>query len=358
MTERAPSARIESIDLFRVIACLAIIAIHTQPFALGHFGYSAYSDNRFLSAGNLELIAVLINQGARFAVPFFFLAAGYFFGKKVLSGVAPWKLFAGYSKKLLLIFFFWSLVYMLLPAEPGALGRYGYVSLLRMKFEWAFSNPATFMLEGFKPHLWFLMSLITAFGILAALLSRGLAKAALPLSAALYVFGLLAGSYASTPIGIRVPFNTRNGPFFSTLFVAAGFHLASGKVKPKFLWAAALASAGVAIHMTEAFILWKSFGIDPSRLDYLAGTVPFAAGLMMMLLSKRDFGGKWQVRKLARFTLGIYVSQYIFIDIFTPLTTRFESVYWEMAFPFLVFFCSLLLVFFLSSNRFTRRIAA
>ena len=66
---RTTHERLVSLDACRVVAIFAVIVLHTMPFygtrLLG--GFDGY-------------IAAALNQGARFAVPFFFLASGFFFG--------------------------------------------------------------------------------------------------------------------------------------------------------------------------------------------------------------------------------------------------------------------------------------
>jgi len=57
--------RIASIDGFRSIAIMAVIVIHTQPFWTERFIFG-------------ELPAIIVNQTARFAVPFFLLFPAFF----------------------------------------------------------------------------------------------------------------------------------------------------------------------------------------------------------------------------------------------------------------------------------------
>jgi hypothetical protein len=55
----------------------------------------------------------------------------------------------------------------------------------------------------------------------------------------LYLLGLLGGPYSFIlhDFGIDIKFNTRDGPFFTTLFFATGWFLSSGKffIKPRYL---------------------------------------------------------------------------------------------------------------------------
>jgi hypothetical protein len=49
------------------------------------------------------------------------------------------------------------------------------------------------------------------------------------IGALLFLFGIIAGPWAVTPIGINTPFNTKHGPFFSMIFFVTGWYLSLGK---------------------------------------------------------------------------------------------------------------------------------
>ena len=99
--------RIQSIDSFRVIAILAVISIHTQPFSDTHY----FGEND-------KVLAALFYQGTRFAVPFFFIAAGYFFGKKLENNKNQANIVV-YSSilRVLEIWIFWNIFYPYQPAK-------------------------------------------------------------------------------------------------------------------------------------------------------------------------------------------------------------------------------------------------
>ncbi|WP_420319517.1 acyltransferase family protein [Faecalicatena contorta] len=84
--------RINSIDIFRYICAVMIIAIHTAPF----------------SDINEQLGYVFSQIIPRIAVPFFFAVAGYFYMSKLENGN---NYFADYLKRLLGTYFIWSLFY-------------------------------------------------------------------------------------------------------------------------------------------------------------------------------------------------------------------------------------------------------
>ncbi len=71
--------RIESVDVFRLIAIVAVIAIHTSPFHVDVDG----ENEAYMYAD------MIINQLSRFAVPFFYVTSGYFWGLKVRKSSDP-----------------------------------------------------------------------------------------------------------------------------------------------------------------------------------------------------------------------------------------------------------------------------
>lgn len=61
-------SRIESVDLFRLLAIFCVIMIHAKPF-LG---------STLFGCGVNNYLGIFINQISRFAVPFFFTISGFF----------------------------------------------------------------------------------------------------------------------------------------------------------------------------------------------------------------------------------------------------------------------------------------
>lgn len=75
-----------SIDIFRYVCAVLVVAIHTQPFSDLHTG----------------LGFVFTQILPRIAVPFFFLVAGYFYTGKLESGKPC---FLPYVKRLFITYF-------------------------------------------------------------------------------------------------------------------------------------------------------------------------------------------------------------------------------------------------------------
>lgn len=338
------SHRISSIDFFRVVAILAVICRHTTPFMGNQFNDTPYG-----------VLGILINQGDLFAIPFFFIASGFFFGKKIHSGVSPRIVCSSYSKRLLTIFIFWSFIYMVMPTDIPELLQYGFLKTTYWKIYSLFTHPITLIFQGAKVHLWFLVSLVCALWLITLLINNGFQKKIIFLSAILYVLGLMARSYSDTPFGLNnIQFDTRNGPFISTLFVAIGYYYSSNDFRFKPGVAITLIIIGLVLHMTEVFILWNFFNIAPPTPRYLLGTVIFNAGIMLLLLAKPNFAMSSPLPKIGKYTLGVYTSHQLFVDILKPLGGYFNSFFWEISCPVIVYALALLLTFLFTQNRLLR----
>ena len=336
-------SRIESVDVTKLIAVTAVIAIHTQPF----YG-SASVEGKYLS--------VAIDQLARFAVPLFFVISGYFWGIKIKTApVVPTSV--AMAKRIFYIFMFWSMVY-LLPydlstiADLGFLGpiKNAYWNLLKLA-----DKPATLLMQGTKVHLWFLIALLCSLGISAFFVEKKRYKTLFAISAALYVIGLVCKAYAGTPLGIHVDFNTRNGPFFGTIFFVSGYALSN--LQPNRGWFAkgiALLAIGSLIHFSEVYFLWRIYGTSPYQ-DYVIGTYFMGVGAAMAALSNAAILKNAALSEIGKFTLGIYAVHLIFVDNLHPIGELTHSPLWAIGYVILVLLLSIATVLLLARTKFGRK---
>ncbi|MDB6084653.1 MAG: hypothetical protein JWN43_2534, partial [Gammaproteobacteria bacterium] len=255
-----------SIDAFRVIANWVIICVHTAPFMAAAF------------SPRVRFFGELLNQFVRVATPFFFLAAGYFFAVSLERGALAIPLARKLIQRLMWFFVFWSVVYVLVPIDvllqvPEA----GYWSAVAVTLSRSMS--LHFFLNGSEVHLWFLPALSCALALLAVACRFRLERALMGVAASLFLIGLLAGAYKATPIGFNLGLNTRNGPFFSTVFVVSGFMIHRLGVMPTVRQAISLILLGIALRILELLWITGQYGTSPSRIDYLLGTYPFGVGI-------------------------------------------------------------------------------
>lgn len=333
-----PVSRIKSIDVFRLLGILAVIAIHTVPFE---------------GAGEspVELfLCVAINQGARFAVPMFFILSGWFFAQKVERCGLPAACLQT-VKRLGGIWLFFCAFYLLplnLP-RPLSVTAWDPLRLFANHFEQVAAHPVAFIFQGSSIHLWFLMSLLQAVLITTFFIHCFRRRPLIPLfivGGTLYVFGLLAKSYSETPWGIHVPFNTRNGPFFSFPFFVLGYALSRLEFKLRhFFWGAGILAVGTAIHFGEIFFLYRAYDISPVLHDFVAGTIAMGLGSGIMALSRHPLVTSKTIAWMGQYTLGLYGMHFLYVRWLQPLDARLANPFWEIGEVFLVFSLSLGTVF-------------
>jgi surface polysaccharide O-acyltransferase-like enzyme len=343
--------RIASIDSLRVLAIFAVICIHSHPFS--------------------EWVW-LINLSASFAVPYFFIVSGYFFSKKLQSTSLVGKLIVRYTKRLILVLLAWVLIYLLVPFVPmSTLFENGILSGLYWnvydKMIWIFDHPMIFLFRGGLPgkggHLWFVISLIMALSILSLLAIWNQQNKIFLIAIPLYVFSLLAGAYATTPVGIQVEFQSYEGPFVSTLFIAIGWWLAQSDYKPTLMLAWLAIIGGLLCITVEVSILNYFFDI-PFNQPYLIGTVFFGTGFMFLALAKPDLGQNTPFPYWGNFTLGVYVSHmlvlYFLFQVIYKLKMYLSDSLWQLIYPVSLsvglYLLSLVLTMLLAKISYIRRI--
>jgi surface polysaccharide O-acyltransferase-like enzyme len=341
--------RLSSINTFRTIGLLAIICIHTQPF-----GGDTYSNIKSISR-----VGVVVNQGARVAVPFFFIAAGYYFAEMQKRGGDPVTLLFLYSKKTLHIFFAWCLVYAIIPDNLIVnVWQNGPVKTFHLHFDklydFAVKYPLDFAMQGTKVHLWFLPGFVIGLAILSFVCKYRFERYLMVIATGLYIVGLLGGSYSQSTIGLSLPLNTRNGPFFSTLFIAAGWWISSFYRQNRNL-AFVLFIGGAFLHFTEVVFLYKLYRIGPTSHNYLIGTFFWGIGAFLLALNYPTLGKDSLFEDIGKVTLGIYVSHYLIIYALKPVDYFVYGIAWEITKPILVLFMSYYFSIGLARYSFTRK---
>ena len=104
----------------------------------------------------------------------------------------------------------------------------------------------------------------------------------------------------------------------------------------------------------EAVILWKLYHSYPGRHEFLIGTIFLGVGVTVMVLAKPEFNSGGVISKWGRYTLGIYVLHYYFIDLLEPVNKAFNNTLWEMAFPMIIYTLTLTTVYFLTKSKMLR----
>lgn len=148
-TDRQPA-----IDIFKFIAAVLVITIHTDPLV------------EISESANFVLVHII----ARVAVPFFIVCTGYFIGKRIvfesnrISNLKDARLFILKSSwKIFKLYLLCSVIYLILSISDWI--ATGWFSL------WAFVDwGIAFFLSGSFYHLWYLMEVCYALLFLALIL--------------------------------------------------------------------------------------------------------------------------------------------------------------------------------------------
>lgn len=323
------NARNAGIDSYKFLAFAGVVLIHTSH-ALDVGGPSIQ--------GGLD-------QLSRFAVPFFFLASGYFLG---VNGRNGWFALQRRFARIAAVFCFWSVFYILL-AHPAL----DEVFTLRFMVKWLLSGGPGY-------HLWFLPSLLiclSTFLAMQAVLGNTWTVCG---AIFLYLLGVAFGTYRAV-LGLPdVHFNIHNGPFFGTLFVAIGFSIAKEAVKINSSLAAAMATSGAAIQITESMTLDRLGYLAFSANEFSLGTLPFAVGLFSMALNQVGVGTSGTMAFLGRlggWSLGLYCVHVAYIWLFSKIFLTY-GLFEVLLLAMMVITASAMTVFFLARFPFTHRLIA
>ncbi|HTL47105.1 MAG TPA: acyltransferase [Verrucomicrobiae bacterium] len=327
------SPRQAGIESFRVLAAFLILYNHTKQYQ--GTAFSAFSPQY-----------MLLDVFMRFAVPFFFLTAGYFFYTAFEKGEPLRALFLRYSRKLLVWYAFWTVVYALLPRDfvggwmergfgEGIVRASGY-HLLRFGTKFR-EEPLYYLFESSMFHLWFLPALVMALGLVAFFVSARLERFLLPAAVVLYAVGLLGSSYQNTRFGIDFPFlfDGKDGPFMSTFFVALGWIIAKYRIRLSFRKAACLALAGYGLGVLENLAA-RGFSPEGRVLTLSCHALVLGPAMFWMALALPEMGRNSAAR-LGKLTPGIYLSQIAASDMTWRLHRYFAPPVWEFLFPAVIF---------------------
>lgn len=296
--------KIASLELGRLFALFAIIALHSQIFMT------------YLLVDDVPVFGYAFNQLTRFAVPFFFILSGYLIQPKLST--SPFNTLKHYSSPLIKIWLVWSLLCLAMPFNWQRVATDGYLAERTGYWNWLTQNPLNALMEGGMVHLWFIPALVIAVAITAIIIHFNKSSLLIPVAVILYAYGVMGGSY-QTLTEVWTPFFTRNGPFFSTLMVVIGFELRRRNISLSSTKSLLLLIVGLIIHFSEAYWLTK-FDIPFNLHDFLIGTPLIGIGLFLFLLSKPNLGNHPITFKLSKHVLGIYVCHLLFIVVFLNIT--------------------------------------
>ncbi|MFS4416472.1 acyltransferase family protein [Maribacter sp. 2307ULW6-5] len=247
------TGRRNGLDLFRLIGAFFIMCIHTD-FGNMNGEYVA----------NIRLLA-------RWAVPFYFMATGFFLGAKIVGNTLHFGRIQKNMSTLITILIVSSTVYLPIDVLHGNN-----------------VNSIATILTGSYFHLWFIGALLTGYMVVWYLFYVGKAGILPYLSAAIVIFALLTDSYDQL-WGLALDFS-----LFSMLLAIPFMYIGilvskkdlNGFGTPVLIGSILL---GFGLQFVEARFFETRFGYDPYTHQFLIGTL-LAAIPLFVWSAKMDLG--------------------------------------------------------------------
>ncbi len=293
-----PKNKITSFEWGRVIAMLAIITIHSQIFM------------NLPLTGEIPWLGWVSNQISRFAVPFFFILAGYWIQPRLESD--PWGTLKQYSKPLFVVWISWSFICLILPFNLQLLMDQGYWAERTRYWGFLAQNPINSFFEGGLVHLWYLPALVMSVALIALIRQLHSTYWLWSVAAILYIYALGAGSYHHIT-DWTAPIFTRNGPFFGYLMVLIGHEIRRHRFQFTTKQAIALFCIGFTLHFSEGLWLYVAHQVPLNSHDFLFGTPIWGLGFFALLQSRPQWGNSEKTLSISPRIFGIYLAHLLII---------------------------------------------
>jgi len=327
-----------AVECIRVLAIVGVIFAHTtgirgsvSPVLLTRFTYHLSS----------------------FGVVFFFITAGYFWGKKIRAGKQLGQAYASYVSRILNVFALFSLIYLCVSDEGIlAYAHHGLLCPLKICYwnvQHLIGGPGplrhsvlSLFMTGTKYHLWFLVALIWATSITAIMVKLRRESLLLWLGLILYLFEASSLFLSDTTVGFSLPFNPKHGPFFGAFFFAVGYRLSSRQGTFSLKPAIALLSAGFAILIIDMLFVRNHLGFMVVQ-PFLQVTI--GLGATLLALARPSLGADSVLASSGKYVLGVYLVHPFLIDSLQPIgRALFPAPILEFWLTAMVFLCSILVV--------------
>lgn len=343
--------KIASIEVARGIAIFCIILIHTGPF-LG----SDYTESKWMLFGQF------IQQISSFAVPLFFMVAGYFFSLGIEKrGLL--KQLKNYISRIFFLLIVWIIIDGFFWGEW--LGKIIKNGTLRPLFwnlmavpGFAMNRPDLFIFRGTAVPLWFLVSLIIGILFLSLTIRfnfNNFVKLLLAFTG--YVLTLSTSYYHNTLIGLEysVPLEQR-GIGIAFFFLTIGHLAFRGFIFEKDIAKTLMIS--VLLMFIESFLLSKSNNQIFSSHQYLLSTPLVAYTLFIALLNNPSFGLNSFLYKIGERSLGIYLVHTPILSGVRFIKNLYNHPLLEILFPIIILLTSLTVILILNKIPYLRKIVA
>ncbi|MET3728483.1 surface polysaccharide O-acyltransferase-like enzyme [Fictibacillus halophilus] len=321
--------RIYSIDYIKFFAIFAVVVIHVFPLD----GFAGY---------------FIIDNAARFAVPFFFAASGYFFAQKMKHEDVPFLYFKSYCIKLIKLYFVWLIFYTSYDVVLILQDRVHIEEKLRAYFKQFTLLNLLYYGKGTSGYqLWFLTALIWSTFAVYIFFRFKQITVLFMISFCLNLIGLLGQAYT---MFVKLPINsTRDAMFFGLFYTTLGALFAlnsrlSGLNKVSGQTFLGLALIGVVVQAMEGYILDKV--LSGSHGEYFFSTILLTAFLFLFALNYKSLGKGLYVTKVGANALGIYIIHVFLLDVFNKfikfvnLDHISENFFWNLCYTLFIFISS------------------
>lgn len=288
------------IDYLKLFFAICIVIIHTD----------------LLASEKLSLWMIL-HGICRLAVPFFFIASGFFYGRKLIKSEDIKSDLIKYCKRLFIPFCFWLVLdYYLFYSFVNGSGN-----LLLKTIQYLIFYPWGAM--------WYVLALLVAIPIVTFFYKKNKLKLLWISSIFLYLFALLCNNYYfiidNTSLKfiidkyMEIAVSGRNGLFFALYFVTTGFILAKEKDKIKYKINNFLLPLFYIIFLIEIFIIKGHAYLDDHSL-YLS----FLFLIPSILIFALQFVSNKDTTLIRNYSTGIYFSHRFIIMCVTNLLILFN----------------------------------
>jgi surface polysaccharide O-acyltransferase-like enzyme len=320
-----------NIDALKAVAAFSVLLIHFCPFPAP--------------------IRYPIEIAIRFAVPFFFMLNGYFFGLGSKRLGIKRQTMHTLSKTSKIYIVWWS-IYLLFPSS-GEIRRLGFAGSYETRIYRVTRGIEEFVFYGPTTHLWYFPALICA--VLTTFLVMSLIdspRIQWILASMFYISGVLGGSYAASQFAIELPLNSRHAAFFSFLPFFIGFLIATkGEEllsKSQLLFIGILIFAvGFIGHCLEVNWLARNFQQPINSHDYVFSTVIMSFGAFVCSLSKANFPGRKLLARFGKVSGGIFLIHILVLQRIPYLEPLIPPGLWHWISPFIAYSLSAYLCLFL-----------
>lgn len=292
------------IDLFKLIAAILIVILHSIGNYLGKVG------NLFIA--NICCIAV----------PFFFIVSGYFFGRGLekKGNYIKKEYFKKYEKNLLRMYVVWSLIgipFMVKTYIRIYGNNYGYIFLLMIR---------NVFFSGTFGIYWYILAMIGGSILIYYFVSKNKLKLMYLLSFIFFIFGVLYTGFQSLAenniifsylfkLTWVVFASERNFLMVGWFYMGIGYYFATHEIKINLSWSIVLFILFTGIKFGESYI--NSIDIlNGNTISVVQALQAVAYFLIAINLKLNCMQGISKIMRELSST--IYFTHFLFIDIINP----------------------------------------